>query len=56
MSDEDLVALRLAKEGFGTMTEILEMPADQVLNALEYCGFLSDYQDTYMNLNRENEK
>jgi len=47
------VALRLAKEGFGRMDAILEMPADLVLDALEYSAFLCDYQNASIELNRE---
>lgn len=48
-----MVALRLAKEGFGRPDQILEMPADLVLEALEYSGFLGDYQDAMTNLNKD---
>lgn len=53
MDESVVIALRLAKEGFGTPEQILAMPADLVLDALEYVGFLSDYQETMTNLNRE---
>lgn len=52
MDEARLVALRLAKEGFGTLQAITEMPADLVLDALEYSDFLADYQETHMELNR----
>lgn len=47
-----LVALRLSKEGFGTPEEILAMPTDIVLAALEYSGFASDYEETMMEINK----
>jgi hypothetical protein len=53
MESDVMVALRLAKEGFGTPEQILAMPADLVLDALEYVGFLADYQETQHQLNRE---
>lgn len=48
-----LIALRLAKEGFGTPTQILDMPSDVVLSALEYLTFLGDYEDTMIELNKD---
>jgi hypothetical protein len=30
------------------------MPADLVLEALEYSGFLGEYQDAMINLNKDN--
>ena len=56
MPFERVVALRLAKEGFGTPGAILEMPADLVLDAMEYAGFLADYQETVIRLNRPETK
>ena len=53
MDEDSLIAFRLAKEGLGTPEQILAMPANLVLDALEYAGFLSDYQDTMIALNRE---
>lgn len=53
MDEATVIALRLAKEGYGTVEQILGMRADLVLDALEYSGFLSDYQETYFNINRE---
>lgn len=50
-----LMALRLSKEGFGTLEEILAMPADLVLAAWEYVGFLGDYEETAMEINRPQE-
>lgn len=49
------MALRLSKEGFGTLEEILSMPADLVLAAWEYVGFLGDYEETAMEINRPQE-
>jgi hypothetical protein len=52
-ADEGLVlALRLCKEGFGTLNEIMEWPVDRFLDAVEYANFLADYQETTFELNR----
>jgi hypothetical protein len=32
------------------------MRADLVINALEYAGFLADYQETYLSLNKDSDK
>lgn len=53
MDEGRVVALRLSKEGFGTVEQIEAMAADVVLDALEYAGFLGDYQETMIELNRE---
>jgi hypothetical protein len=51
MEEETVLALRLAKEGFGSIESLLAMPADLFIDALEYSGFLSDYQDAHLELN-----
>ncbi len=53
MDDATVVALRLAKEGYGSVESILAAPVDLVLDALEYTGFLDDYRETHLQLNRE---
>lgn len=53
MDDTRVVSLRLSKEGFGTVKEIEEMPSDMVLDALEYAGFLTDWQQTFVEINKE---
>lgn len=52
MDSELLISLRLAKEGFGTPEQILEMRSDIVLAALEYSGFAADYEETMIEMNR----
>ena len=47
-----LISLRLAKEGFGTVEQILAMPTDLVLAAWEYVGFLGEYEETAIELNK----
>ena len=51
MDEAQLVALRLSKEGFGSPVDILAMPTDIVLAALEYSTFISDYEQTAHVLN-----
>lgn len=56
-ADEGLVlALRLSKEGFGTLREVMDWPADRFLDAVEYSNFLADYQETAIELNRPTTK
>ena len=52
MSPSLLVALRLSKEGFGTPTQILAMPVEVVLGALEFSKFAADYEAAYLELNK----
>lgn len=47
------MALKLSKEGFGRPDEILSMPCDLVLAALEYSSFLMKYQDAFYELNKD---
>jgi hypothetical protein len=46
-----LILLRLVKSGYGTLKEVKEMTAREVLQALAYEKFLSDYEEEYFNLN-----
>jgi hypothetical protein len=48
-----LTAIRLSREGFGTPQEILHMPADVVLAALEFVTFQDEYEATVRELNRK---
>lgn len=50
-----LIALRLAKAGYagGDPERILKMRADIVIAALQYEGFIGDYEAAYIELNRE---
>jgi hypothetical protein len=52
MDEAMIVSLRLSKEGFGSPEAILNMPTDIVLAALEYSGFIADYESTYTELNK----
>jgi hypothetical protein len=56
MESDLFIALRLAKEGFGSPESILAMPVDVVLAALEYSTFLAEYEETAMELNRNEDR
>jgi hypothetical protein len=47
-----LIAVRLAREGFGTTEQILNQPTPLVLASLEYCGFCADYEKAHIDLNK----
>ena len=47
-----LTALRLSKAGYGTPTEILRMPVDVVVAAMEFEAFQNDYESTVRELNK----
>ena len=53
-----LVALRLAKEGFmgGNPDAILKAPTATVIAMMEYTNYVGEYQETYMELNKEGSK
>ena len=50
-----IVALRVAKEGFygGDVERVLNAPADIVLNCIHYIKFLGDYENSYIEINKE---
>lgn len=48
-----LTAVRLSKAGYGTPDQILHMPVDVVLAAMEYTAFLDDYETTFRELNKQ---
>lgn len=53
MPEEMVIALRLAKEGYGTTQQILEeFPTDHVLAMLEFSGFVGEYEETMIEINR----
>ncbi len=43
--------LRLVKAGYGTLREVREMTAREVIQALNYEKFRSDYERAYMEKN-----
>ena len=48
-----MLALRLSKSGYGRPEQILAMPTDMVLLALEYEKFIRDYENAFYELNKE---
>lgn len=49
------MALKLARQGYGggDPRNVLEMPTDIVITALQYENYLVDYESAYMELNKE---
>lgn len=45
---------RLVKAGYGSFGEVKKMSAREVVQALHYEGFISDYEQEYLRIN-ENE-
>jgi hypothetical protein len=52
MDEARVLALRLVKEGIGTLNEVLAMPADLFLDALEYSNFSATFQETHAEINK----
>jgi hypothetical protein len=48
-----LVALQLTKAGYGTPQQILKMDSEIVLTAVEYEKYLGEYEEKFLELNRE---
>jgi len=48
-----MLSIKLSKLGYGTVPEIETMPADIVLDILEYERFIQDYESAYVELNKE---
>lgn len=53
MDNALFIALRLSKEGFGSVESILDRRLDVVLATLEYSTFLAEYEETAIELNKE---
>lgn len=51
-----MIALRVAKAGFyqGDPENVLKGRVDYVLAALEYNNFLFDYEDVFLEINKDN--
>jgi len=43
-----LIFFKLVKCGYGSLSEVKEMNAEEVLQALFYESFCSDYQSAYL--------
>lgn len=52
MDTARLIAVRLSKEGFGSMHAILNSPTPDVLDMLHYSNFLADVQETAGEINK----
>lgn len=50
------MALKLSKAGYGRPDEILDMPTDLVLTALEYESFLNKFEAEAYELNKGGEQ
>jgi hypothetical protein len=48
-----LIHFRLVKAGYGTLKEVEEMNVRKVIQALHYEAFFSDYEASYIELNRK---
>ena len=44
--------MRLVKSGYGSLREVKEMTAREVMQALHYETFLENYESSYLELNR----
>lgn len=51
--DPLVVIFKLVKAGYGDIEVVKRMNSREVLQALSYEQFLSDYQSTYMELNKK---
>lgn len=51
-----LIALRLSKSGYGRPDEILAMSTDLVMYALEYEGFIKDYESAFSEINKNEDR
>ena len=47
-----LIYFRLVKLGFGTLEQVKQLDSREVLQALFYEKFLSDYEEAYLELNK----
>ena len=43
--------IRLVRYGYGSLKEVREFDAREVLRILQYENFISDYQEAYLQLN-----
>ena len=48
--------MKLAKNGYGTVEQILEMPIDLVLKIYHYEKFLGEYENEIYELNKPENK
>lgn len=48
-----IILFRLVKSGYGSFEEVSRMSAREVIQAVHYENFISDYESSYMEINRE---
>lgn len=48
-----LYLIKLVKAGYGSLKEVKEMTTREVLQALNYEKFISEYESTTLQLNKE---
>ena len=53
MEESRFAALRLSAEGMGTVSEIMEAPADLVMDMIHFNRYRIDYENTYSELNKK---
>lgn len=53
MNPARVIVARLAREGYGTVIELLAAPASLVLDLQEHAHFVDDYAATYAQLNKD---
>ena len=51
--DNLIIYYRLVKAGYGNFFEVQQMTAREVIQALSYEDFLSDYERTFLELNKK---
>ena len=45
--------LRLSKNGYGSIKELMELPSEWVLAALDYDNFVNDLEVAFIKLNED---
>jgi len=45
--------LRLSKNGYGSIKELMELPSEMILAAWEYDNFIQDLESATMELNKD---
>lgn len=48
-----LIAARLSKAGYGTVEQILQLDALQVMTLIHYETFVNEYEEEFVQLNKE---
>lgn len=48
-----IILFRLVKSGYGSFEEVSRMNAREIIQAVHYENFVSDYESSYVELNSE---